>query len=346
MLLSHPAFEIYDPALLLMIAGIVLGVVFGAAAQSTRFCVRNAIVNHSSDSGREMLGLVAIAIATAVALVQGLILWAGLDLSGTRFVSPDLALGPLVVGGLMFGAGMVLTRGCPARLTVLTAQGNFRAAIVLLVFGVVAMASLRGVLAAPRTAFADLTTVTASSATAPLWIGAGLVATLGAVALYVRPRLIPAFLSVIIGATIAGGWAATGLLLSDPFDPVPAQSLAFTSGMSDTVFHVMASTALSPKFTVGMIAGVLIGAFLSATLRREVQLVGFENGTQTRNYLLGAVLMGIGGVWAGGCTIGAGLTGVSTLSLAAFIGFASIIAGAFATATLRARAAEPLAVPA
>ena len=81
-------------------------------------------------------------------------------------------------------------------------------------------------------------------------------------------------------------------------------------------------------FGVGLIGGVLVGAFLSAATRSELSLVSFADSRETLRYGAGGVLMGVGGVLAGGCTIGAGLSGVSTLSVAAILALLSIVAGA------------------
>ena len=106
------------------------------------------------------------------------------------------------------------------------------------------------------------------------------------------------------------------------------QSLAFTLPFAESLFWILASTAVPAGFGVGLIGGVLVGAFLSAATRSELSLVSFADSRETLRYGAGGVLMGVGGVLAGGCTIGAGLSGVSTLSVAAILALLSIVAGA------------------
>ena len=108
----------------------------------------------------------------------------------------------------------------------------------------------------------------------------------------------------------------------------PVQSLAFTSTWADSLFWTVASSSIPAGFGVGLVGGVFGGAFLSALLRGELQFASFETAGQTLRYAAGAALMGFGGVLAGGCTVGAGLSGVSMLSLAALVALGSIAAGA------------------
>ena len=339
MLAEFAGYEDVDLNALLPFAGLLLGVLFGIVAQASRFCLRSAVVQSGSQGLSPMTGAYALALLAAIGGVQMLAYMEMVDLGETRFVSDTLPLGALVLGGVMFGAGMVLTRGCASRLTVLTAQGNLRALTVLTIFAITAYASLRGLLAAPRIAFTDATALTIATEHSILPV-AGAFALVALLALIVWRSGVGMWLALAgatVGIVIVGGWFATGVLLADSFDPRPAESLAFTSGASDALFYGMASTALEPGFGSAMVGGVLIGAFLSALVRRELRLESFDGPDQTVRYLGGAVLMGVGGVLAGGCTIGAGLTGLSTLTVAPLIAIVAIIGGAAATHAILGR---------
>lgn len=322
--------DIENITLLLPYAGIVLGILFGITAQWSKFCFRSAVIEPHSNSRYPMTGAYLLAILIAGITTQLLVSTGLLSLEGTRFAQSDIALGPILIGGALFGSGMILTRGCPSRLTALAAQGNLRALFVLLVFAIIAYASLRGILAAPRNELAQLTTINAMPVL-PQW--AAILISLAALVFIwkskITPRLIVA--STSIGLIIALGWFTTGALLSDPFDPLPADSIAFTSGASDALFFTMVSSAISPSFPSGVFVGVLLGAFLAALFRKELRVEGFEDNRQTLRYLLGAAMMGVGGVWAGGCTIGAGLTGTSTLSIGAILALMAMTMGAVVT---------------
>jgi uncharacterized membrane protein YedE/YeeE len=329
MLTEFAAFEDVDLAAALPWAGIVLGLLFGIVAQASRFCLRSAVVGTTRDALSPMAGAYALALLAAIIGAQGLQYLGFLDFSETRFVGDSLPLGALILGGSMFGVGMVLTRGCASRLTILSAQGNMRAMLVIAVFAITAYATLRGVLAGARVGFTDATAVTLDgSSVLPVAGAAALVALLALAIWRSRVSLGLALAGVAVGLLVVSGWFATGVLLLDEFDPREAQSLAFTAGASEGLFYTMASTALEPGFAGGIMGGALLGAFTSALFRRELRLESFETPEQTVRYLAGAVLMGIGGVLAGGCTVGAGLTGLSTLALGPLVALVAIITGA------------------
>ncbi len=327
--------ELFDVGLeartLHMIVGLALGLVFGVAAQISRFCLRRAVAGPREERGQAgavwVTALASAIIAFAVAAAFGLV-----DVTGHRFASADLPLAALVLGGLAFGVGMVLTRGCVSRLTVLSATGNLRAVLVLMAFAVTAHAALKGVLAPVRTAIGAFTLDApfASLAGTPLGLAVLLcpVAAVAAVLAWrTRTGIVPLALGAIIGLVAVGGWMATSVLFFDEFDPLPVQTAAFTLPWSDALFWTIASTSIPAGFGVGFIGGVLGGSFLSAAARGELQLHSFETPAQTMRYLAGGALMGIGGVLAGGCTIGAGLSGVATGSIAAIVALGSIAIG-------------------
>lgn len=325
--------ELYDIGdlsltMLLPVAGLVLGLIFGALAQSSRFCFRSAVIELQQEGRAPMAGAYLLALIVAVLGAQTLLRTDMVSFEETRFLSQTLPLGPLIFGGLIFGAGFILTRGCPSRLTVLTAQGNMRAGLVMVVFGITAYAAIRGIFAPLRASFASATSVSVPSAVLPDWAALVLLAIAVIVIWRSGVSLGKAIAGIGIGATVALGWWATGWLLQDSFDPTVPDSLAFTSGGSDAIFYLMVSTGIKPTFPAGVFAGVLLGAFLSAALRGELKAESFSTPGETARYLLGAVIMGIGAVWAGGCTIGAGLTGGSTLSVAALIAITATALGA------------------
>ncbi|MCR9149000.1 MAG: YeeE/YedE family protein [Rhodobacteraceae bacterium] len=325
--------ESLTPRSAALILGLALGAVFGALAEVSAFCFRRGIV--AGPDRRAALGTWMMALAVAVGATQAAVLAGVLDLSGHRLLAAELPWLAIGAGGLAFGAGMVLARGCPARLTVLAASGNLRAALVLLVFALVAQAAMKGALAplvqavaAPRL---DIGTGLAALPFGTLPAAAALVAASLAVAWRSgAPRHVLAA-AAGIGLLVAMGWLGTGLVLQDEFDPITVESLAFTAPMADTLFWTAAATAVQPGFGPGLIGGTLTGAFALAWLSGRFRWHSFTGPAETGRYLAGAGLMGVGGVLAGGCTIGAGLSGIPTLSLAAVLALAAIAAGAVAT---------------
>ncbi len=321
-----------------LIAGLVLGLIFGIAAQISRFCLRRAVAGDATERGSAAAvwasGFAAAIIGFAIAQASGFV-----AIEDHRFLSNSLPVAAILIGGLAFGAGMVLTRGCVSRLTVLGGTGNLRALTVLIVFAVTAHAALKGVLAPVRTTLGSFTTELPIGSLSEVPLGVPALAALALVLaagliLRARPSVTHVVLGAVIGLVAVGGWVATSTLLFDEFDPLPVQSAAFTLPWSDSLFWVIASTAIPAGFGVGFIGGVFGGSFLSASARGELQLQSFSSPTETLRYVAGGTLMGVGGVLAGGCTVGAGLSGSATGSIAALLALAAIITGAKLTSVL------------
>ncbi|WP_050928063.1 YeeE/YedE family protein [Aestuariivita boseongensis] len=316
---------------------LALGLAFGVLAERTGFCLRRSLVgsDRRSASGVWLTALATAVLGTQIAVAQGLIAF-----DAHRFMASDLPVLAISLGGLAFGAGMVLTRGCLSRLTVLTGTGNLRALLVLLVFAAVAHATLKGVLAPLRTTLGavtvDLGAMTSLAALpggAVVWTALLVLAAL-AVAWRSGNRALPLVGAAALGLLVPLGWVGTGFVLFDEFDPIAMESLSFTSPAADTLFFTVASSSIPAGFGVGLVGGVLGGALIAALLAGTFRWQSFESPRQTGRYLAGGALMGVGGVLAGGCTVGAGLSGTATLSVAAILALVAIAAGALATQAL------------
>ncbi|MGH1368795.1 MAG: YeeE/YedE family protein [Maritimibacter sp.] len=314
---------------------LVLGICFGVLAQRTAFCFRRAVV--AGPDRRQAAGVWALALAVAVMGTQALVAAGLISFVDHRLLAGDVPVLGIVLGGLMFGAGMVLTRGCISRLTVLGGGGNLRALSVVIVFAVVAHATLKGVLAPLRVALGDLTVGFGAAVDLASLPGGGLVwgAVISLIALVVALRS-GASIQLLSGAALVGllvplGWLGTGYILYDDFDPVALESLSFTAPMSEALFYIIASSAVPAGFGTGLVGGTLLGALAASLAFKSFKWQSFSSPTETGRYTGGAVLMGIGGVLAGGCTLGAGLAGIPTLSLAAIIALVAIGAGGWAT---------------
>ncbi|MEP2718792.1 YeeE/YedE family protein [Pseudophaeobacter sp.] len=325
-------FEEIGPRAVSLYFALALGLGFGILAQLTRFCFRRALIG---EDRRQAAGIWALALAVSVLGTQAAVLQGWISFEGHRLLAADLPVLAILAGGVMFGIGMVLTRGCISRLTVLSGTGNLRALLCILVFAIVAHATLKGVLAPLRGLLSgytlplgDYATLAALPGGAAFW---STVIALPALWLALRSQNSgPALLGgALIGALVPLAWVTTGYVLFDEFDPIAMENLSFTAPMSEGLFYVIASSALPAGFGPGLIGGVLAGAVVSALLRREFHWQSFETPRQTGRYLLGASLMGFGSVLAGGCTLGAGLAGISTLGVAAPLALASIALGGF-----------------
>ncbi|RFP89900.1 YeeE/YedE family protein [Rhodobacteraceae bacterium 63075] len=315
-------FESLSPLTASLYLALGLGAAFGVLAEITRFCLRRAVVGKDAQArGTWAMALAVAIIGTQAAVFSGLI-----SFEGHRFLAADLPILALVLGGLAFGIGMVLTRGCASRLAVLAGSGNLRAVTVLIVFAVIAHATLKGVFAPLAQALASVTLPIGGAL--PLTAGAAIALIALALAFRARIGALQLTLAALIGLLVPAAWVGTGFILFDDFDPIAMESLSLTAPATATLFWTVAGTSIAPGFGVGLVGGVLAGALVSALAFGRFAWVSFESPRQTGRYIAGAALMGAGGVLAGGCTLGAGLSGVPTLGIAALVAITSIIAGA------------------
>ncbi len=323
-------FENFTAPQAAIVFGLVLGLAFGALAETTRFCLRRGLIGPLSER-RPALGVWLAALASATVGTQISVALGWISFDEHRLHLFDLSWLAISIGGLLFGIGMVLTRGCISRLTVLSGAGNMRALMVLFVAALTAHAAMKGVLAPARVA---LSSITADTGQFPALPGGPLVWAMGAAALLFAFALRSGAglklisLAVLLGLLVPLGWVGTGWVLFDDFDPIAMQSLAFTAPTAETLFWVVAATSIPAGFGTGLLGGVLIGAATSARIGGRFKWQSFESAPQTGRYMLGAVLMGFGGVLAGGCSVGAGLSGVASFSIAALLALMSIVIGA------------------
>ena len=333
-------FEELTPLTASVLLGLVLGCAYGALAQRSALCLRRSLVGQWRDC-LPALGAWAMALTCAIAGTRLAVATDLISFEAHRFLASDVPVASALLGGALFGAGMVLTGGCVSRLTVLVGTGNLRALFVLLVFAVTAHAVMKGALAPIREALGNAT-VRGGEATALTALPGGeawpLVLALAASVFALRSgaRISHLAMAGAIGLLVPLGWIGTGFVLLDDFDPIRVQSLGFTGPMADTLFWAVAATSIPAGFGTGLAAGVLVGSLVAALAAGEFRWQSLEGPRQTGRYLAGAVMMGVGGVLAGGCTVGAGLSGVSTASLAALLALAAMAASARAVGVILA----------
>jgi len=346
--------ERYGEGALLVAAGLVVGVVFGASAQHSRFCLRAATAEFSSRQLGPRTAIWLVAFFAALTLTQGLVAFGILDVSQARQLAATGSLSGAIIGGTFFGIGMVLARGCVSRLLVLSATGNLRAIVTGLVLTLVAQASLSGVLAPLREKLGSLWVVSGGEARDLLHItglGQGTVTVLAVIllgisigiAFYRRCGLSRLVAAALVGGAVALGWALTYDISLSSFDVVPVSSVTFTGPSADTLMGLVNNRSMPGSFSIGLVPGVFLGAAVMAILSGEFRLQRFGPDTPMERYLVGAVFMGFGSMLAGGCAVGAGLSGGAIMALTAWIAVFFMWIGAVST-TLIMQAVAPQAV--
>ncbi|MGY4626070.1 YeeE/YedE family protein [Bradyrhizobium sp. USDA 4486] len=349
-----------EPTQLVVLTGLVIGLVYGAVGLLSGFCLMSGMRGWLTKGDERLVRTYALAIAVAIAASQ-LVAGNGMvDLGRSIYLQPTFSVPVLFLGGLLFGYGMVLSNGCGSRALVLLGRGNLRSFVVVIVLGIAAQMTLKGLIAPARIAMvqASQTTVSANSLPsllATLGLTEALARALGAAAIVLALLLFafahPPFrrspgqiaAGIIVGLLVAGGWYVTGYLGADDFNPVPVTSLTFVAPIADALQYAMLSTGLTLNFGIATVGGVFSGSLVAAVVTGRFHLEGYSSPRHMLRSAGGAALMGIGGVMAFGCSIGQGLTGLSTLGLGSFVAVAGILLGT--TAGLRgALRVQPLAV--
>lgn len=345
---------------LVILAGLVIGLVYGAVGLLSGFCLMSSMRGFLAEGDGRLVRSYALAIAVAIAASQFLAGNGMVDLGRSIYLQQSFSVPVLFLGGLLFGYGMVLSNGCGSRALVLLGRGNLRSFVVVIVLAIAAQMTLKGLIAPARIALvqASQTTVSANSLPSVLVmlgleesLSRALAVAATVVALMLFAFAHPAFrrspgqiaAGIVVGLLVAGGWYVTGCLGADDFNPVPVTSLTFIAPIADSLQYAMLSTGLTLNFGIATVAGVFAGSLVTALATGRFKLEGYSSPRHMLRSGSGAALMGIGGVMAFGCSIGQGLTGVSTLALASFVAFAGILLGT--TAGLRgALRVQPLAV--
>lgn len=336
-----------------------LGVIFGAVAQRTHFCTMGAVADIVNMGSWDRMRQWLLAIAVAILGTNLLAFFGVIDLSKALYTGPKFTWLSNIAGGLLFGFGMVLASGCGSKNLVRIGGGNLKSLVVFVVLGLTAFITLKGILAIPRVALFDaLSTTLSTNQDLPSLLSQtpgnkpALQAIIGT-ALFLLLALL-AFASksfrtfdnvlagIAIGGIIIGAWYVSGKIGYVAEDPNTLQELfvatnsgkmeafSFVAPYAYTLDLLMMWTDTSKAVTFGIATalGVICGSFAYAVVTKSFRWEGFGNVEDTANHLAGAAMMGFGGVTALGCTIGQGLSGLSTLAIGSMLAFVAIIAGA------------------
>lgn len=342
--------------------GFALGAVFGFVANKTNFCTMGAIsdIVNMDDWTRLRQWLLAIAVTLlGVALLQGTGL---VDVRKSMYTGTRLTWLSNIVGGLLFGVGMVLASGCGSKTLIRVGGGNLKSILVLLVLAISAFATMRGLFAVWRTDTVDQLAVNFSTAQDLPSLLAGATGLAPAMLSVVLPVLIALALMVyvfkspearnvdtvlgglVIGLVIAGGWYVTGSVahVAEHPDTLQEAYIGTFSNRPESL-SLVAPTAYGlelllfwsdkskyMQFGVASALGIIAGSAAWAILSKRYHEEVFPTPADFKRHMLGGALMGIGGVTGLGCTIGQGLTGLSTLSVGSMLTVAGIVVGATA----------------
>jgi len=334
------------------IGGLVVGLIFGATVQRTNFCTMGAISDLVLMGDQRRFRAWLLAIAVAILGTHGLHFAGLINIDKSIYLTSNLGWLGAIIGGAMFGFGMTLTGGCGSKTMARLGAGNLKSLIVALVLGIVAYMTLRGILALGRIPLETVSNIDLKAhglanqsigdmAGALLGLPGGtlrLVLAIGVAAAFLlycfkdadfRRSTVNVVGGLVVGLTPVAGWAVTGILGNDDFNPTPLVSVTFVAPLGESLQYLMTFTGSTVTFGVAVVGGVIVGSFLMAIATGTFRIESFADRDDLVRHLGGGALMGAGGVLALGCTIGQGITGMSTLALGSVLAWLSIIAGGY-----------------
>lgn len=336
----------FETGWLLPLAGLAAGSAMGFFARRYHFCTMSALERHWYAGDSDGLRSWVLAATIALIVTQALLFTGAMDLSASFYLSPLFGWTGAIAGGLAFGFGMALVGTCGFGAIVRLGGGSLRSLIVLAMLGLSALATQKGLLAQMRIIFVDdlalnlsafgdqslpslmhgatganmrplLTIIIASAALIWIFRDASFRANRGKI-----------LAGTVIGLGVAFGWIATSALAGKLFAPVQVEAASFVVPVGDTIMQLITFTGELPDYGVGLVCGVLLGAALAARLADDVRWEACDDARELSRHLMGALLMGTGGVMALGCTIGQGISAVSVMAVSAPVVMISIAVGA------------------
>ena len=341
--------------------GLLAGGVFGAAGQRANFCTMGAISDIVAFGDWRRMRMWVLAIAVAIAGVAALQSAGAIDTAKSLYTGTRIAIVSLVVGGFLFGFGMTLGSGCGSKTLIRIGGGNLKSLIVMVFLGFAAFMTLKGLFAIWRAGALDPVRIdvggfgAASSDLPALLAAAGAPAVAAALPFVVALAL--AFwvfarrdfrgsremivAGLVIGAVVVAGWYVTGTIGHLAEDPATLEErfVGTNSGRMESLSYVAPIAYLFEllvywtdasrivTFGIASVLGTIAGAALMALATKTFRWEGFTSTNDLVHHIAGGLLMGFGGVTALGCTIGQGISGVSTLAVGSFVALAAIIAG-------------------
>lgn len=332
-------FEIYE---IINILGFVLGISFGMIAQKKQFCfsgsIKDYILTKSTMRGSSVITAMIVAIISTT-LVSS---YFELDLTQTTYYRENINYFTIILGGLMFGVGMMISDGCSNRHLIKFAQGDVNSLISLVFIGIFAYATTKGLLSnffSPIIANPTLLEWSSfiGNISMHLYIVVGILLLLLAFIVKKINRIPSLIDGALIGLLIAFAWGITGVLGEESMERIINLSgITFVNPTAKSVELFILYEINELTFSISLVCGILVGAFLMSKINRKYSFgctaAGGEN--RVKNNMIGGALMGSGGMLSIGCTVGQGLTGLSTLAFASAVAILSIFISATITALI------------
>jgi hypothetical protein len=342
----------WEPVYKVSALAFLIGIVFGAVVNKTNFCTMGAVSDWVNMGDRNRLRAWLLAIGLAIILSHAMQAYGLFELNQAIYLTANFGWLGYLFGGFLFGIGMTLASGCGQRTLVRVGGGNLKSLVVMIFLGLTAYMTMRGLLALVRVNAIEVTNIKLGTADQGIgtliaaatgienaatvsWVIAALLG--GGMIIYAfanagfRHSFNDILAGLVIGLIIPAGWYVTGVIGFDDFEPVRFESYTFVAPTGESLQYLMTFTGSTINFGVSAVFGVILGSFLYAVLSRKFRFEYFISLDDMVRHILGGILMGFGGVLALGCTIGQGITGMSTLALGSLMALVSIVFGSALT---------------
>jgi len=343
----------YPVTMRVAVAGLIIGTLLGFIMQKTNFCTMGALSDINAFGNYDRFRSWVLAMGIAIIATQALAYFDYVDMSRSIYLTKTFNWLAFIVGGFIFGVGMVFGSGCGAKSLLRFGGGDLKGFFVVLIIAISAYMTLRGILAPVRLAITSLGSLDVSSiglentslngiltnkfgmeSKTAVLVGSAILATILLGFSFANSKFRKSgkhiFAGVSVGLLVAVAWWATGTLGFDDFEPAPLFSLNFVSPTANTLQYLMTFTGSTISFSIATVFGMILGALIASVISGSFAIVGFADKNDVIRHLLGGSLMGFGAITSLGCTVGQGIGGVSTLALGSFVALISIIIGGFA----------------
>lgn len=341
----------WEPVYRVAFLGLLVGALFGAITNKTNFCTMGAVSDWVNTGNKDRLRGWLLAIGIAIVVTQTMDARGIIDISNATPLSANFGWLGHILGGLLFGIGMTMSSGCGQRILVRVGGGNLKSLVVMVFLGVTAYMTMRGLLSLVRVNAIEITNIDlAGAGIANQGMGTLLAASLGLEDSVLMNRIVAAAIGgglvvyavasstfrgsfnnvlagVVTGLIIPAGWYITGVIGFDDFDPVRFESYTIVATTAESFMYLMTFTGSTINFGVAAVFGIILGSFLYVVLTGKFRLETFTDRDDMIRHMQGGILMGFGGVLALGCTVGQGLTGMSTLAFGSLLTLVNIIFG-------------------
>lgn len=332
-------FEIYQ---IVNALGLILGLLFGAIAQKNQFCFSGSIKDYiqTKSTRRGASVIMAMIIAIIATTIAGN--YFEFDVTETRYYKEDINYFAIIIGGLLFGTGMMIADGCSNRQLVKFGQGDSRSLITLLFIGLFAYATTKGLLFDILNPFTNNETLIQwSSAIDNFTMNIYVVVAILFGILFMLTKNIKRMFTlidgVLIGLLVAAAWSITWVLGQESMERIiPLDGVSYVYPTAQTIELFMFYQVNYLTFPICLVIGVIVGTFAMSFANKKYSFgcTASQKINRVTYNMIGGALMGTGGVMSIGCTVGQGLSGMSTLAFSSFLAISSIFISGVITARI------------